>query len=866
MERRRRRGTQSSLRDASVHGLSGAVGRARTRAARRRGDFTSLDDPVAIASSTTPTRARRRALETGFPFPVDNPVTPVRASDDLCDEDDDDDEGNSRANDNGDDDDEEDNIVWDTNVAADAAAAAAVAASMEAEETRKEMVASEGAAPNDKAAHKAAAKERQAQVRLLNRLRTAQALARYQANVVFLCACQLRMDSAANDEELQARALSVTPPDAVLDPQALTLETLRRFALWYRCAFQTERLVEGKPVRRLCDIVERALICLSTRRGEVMDLVVLAAAAIRATSVRCRIVVPMQLLSFKVQRSAASMCTGRKITETVADYAKPAGLYGWLEVFLDGRWTHADALFGLVDAANAGDIEKAVQSIDGTPSRTSGRTRGTVSAASIEAPSISRGKQPRTMADVRAHNKVHLHSGKISIAHVVAAENSVFTDVTLRYVRSWSEADKARPPGGLFEKTLVRCSDCLENASPGQEADLGRTLSNGAEPQSSTVLGIPASDSATPETSGNDEEAVATNDSPSNEGMRTRDRIGGRNPDAAKSSEQREFDSKSLGDEIPTTITALRTHPLYCIERHLRKYEVVFPREPMLGYVGLDNEPVFLRSHVRLLHTRERWLREMRKVLEDSEPIKNVKSRTKYDTMDGKDADLFGDWQTVPLVIPACHDGIVPKNERGNVELWTPAHLPKGGVHVPLLHAASAARQLGFDFAPCMTGFEIRSGRSVPRIEGVVVAAENADVVQDAALEAATRAADRAENRAREEALGNWKDLIRRVAARQRVRQKYGGMFDEEEDGTYEAIQKRRGEKLRREHHHEPGTTATAPMEEAMKNLPVPDSPPKRRKMVDAHDHQFDDGRQHEGDVWIKTCTICQIEVAYERL
>ena len=44
-------------------------------------------------------------------------------------------------------------------------------------------------------------------------------------------------------------------------------------------------------------------------------------------------------------------------------------------------------------------------------------------------------------------------------------------------------------------------------------------------------------------------------------------------------------------------------------------------------------------------------------------------------------------------------------------------------------------KKLGIDYAPAMIGFDIRGGRSVPVIEGVVICKEEEAVVLEAYLE-----------------------------------------------------------------------------------------------------------------------------------
>ena len=43
---------------------------------------------------------------------------------------------------------------------------------------------------------------------------------------------------------------------------------------------------------------------------------------------------------------------------------------------------------------------------------------------------------------------------------------------------------------------------------------------------------------------------------------------------------------------------------------------------------------------------------------------------------------MFGEWQTKLFEAPPAVDGMVPRNEYGNVELFKPWMLPPGTVHV----------------------------------------------------------------------------------------------------------------------------------------------------------------------------------------
>lgn len=64
----------------------------------------------------------------------------------------------------------------------------------------------------------------------------------------------------------------------------------------------------------------------------------------------------------------------------------------------------------------------------------------------------------------------------------------------------------------------------------------------------------------------------------------------------------------------------------------------------------------------------------------------------------------------------------MPKNSRGNVEVPPLAQaLPAGTVHLQLPGVGGVCRRLGVDYAPALSGFEVQGGRSVPKIDGVVV-------------------------------------------------------------------------------------------------------------------------------------------------
>ena len=227
---------------------------------------------------------------------------------------------------------------------------------------------------------------------------------------------------------------------------------------------------------------------------------------------------------------------------------------------------------------------------------------------------------------------------------------------------------------------------------------------------------------------------------------------------------------------IPTSLAAFKSHTLYAVERHLHKNQIMYPKK-QVGMV--KSEPVFLRSAVKTLRSREHWQKEARVVKSSEMPAKTVKASRSAKQAAGtspgeepgvKEVDLFGEWQTKAYVPPAVENGKVPRNRFGTVDLFKPCMLPTGGVHLPYKGVARTAAKLGIDAANAVTGFEFKSGSTRPVIEGVVVCATMADVLtaawredEDARVKAAAKK--------REDAIWKrWRTLIQKLLIREAIR------------------------------------------------------------------------------------------------
>lgn len=234
-----------------------------------------------------------------------------------------------------------------------------------------------------------------------------------------------------------------------------------------------------------------------------------------------------------------------------------------------------------------------------------------------------------------------------------------------------------------------------------------------------------------------------------------------------------------LKKDMPTSDNGFRNHPLYVLEKHLLKFQGIYPPDvPPLGF--FKETPIYPRDCVQTLRSRETWLRLARTVKLKEEPYKVVKARPKRDRYSGNlirdlPLELFGEWQTQDYDPPQAEGGKVPRNCYGNVDMYQPCMLPKGCSWLKLSGLQRIAGKLGIDCAQAVIGFDNHCGSygAHPVMDGFIVCSEFEDTLKMAWEEEQTNIARREQEKRDKRIYDNWKRLLKAAIIREKVRIKY---------------------------------------------------------------------------------------------
>ncbi|KAI3397724.1 hypothetical protein diail_10377, partial [Diaporthe ilicicola] len=245
------------------------------------------------------------------------------------------------------------------------------------------------------------------------------------------------------------------------------------------------------------------------------------------------------------------------------------------------------------------------------------------------------------------------------------------------------------------------------------------------------------------------------------------------------------------------TLQYFKSSKEFVLARHLKREEALLPTAKPVKYFKNkgkkgegEEEPVYLRKDVVQVKSEETWHKQGRAPKPGSQPLKQAPFRAATTNRRRELAEaeaaaghkvlqgLYSHDQTDWIIPPPIQNGIIPKNQYGNIDLFVEHMLPQGAAHVPYRAAIRVCKRLEIDFAEAVVDFEFGHRMAVPVIQGVVIPEEHYDqVMEEVAKEEAEKARKEDEKR-RKVVLGAWRKLLMGMRIVERVRREYGHLKD----------------------------------------------------------------------------------------
>ncbi|KAI1757336.1 Rad4 transglutaminase-like domain-containing protein [Xylaria castorea] len=241
------------------------------------------------------------------------------------------------------------------------------------------------------------------------------------------------------------------------------------------------------------------------------------------------------------------------------------------------------------------------------------------------------------------------------------------------------------------------------------------------------------------------------------------------------------------------TLQYYKTSKEYVLQRHLKREEAlltdaipvkVFRNKVKGGKV--EEEDVYLRKDVVTVKSAETWHKQGRAPIDGAQPLKHAPYRAATTNRRREIAEaeaatgqkvlqpLYSFEQTDWIIPDPIKDGIIPKNEYGNIDMFAEHMCPEGAVHVPYRGTVRVCKRLEIDFAEAVVGFEFGHRMAVPVIQGVVIAQEYHErLLEELEKDEAERARKEDEKR-RKASLSTWRRFLMGLRIADRIRQEYG--------------------------------------------------------------------------------------------
>ncbi|KAF5872725.1 putative rad4 family protein [Botrytis fragariae] len=241
------------------------------------------------------------------------------------------------------------------------------------------------------------------------------------------------------------------------------------------------------------------------------------------------------------------------------------------------------------------------------------------------------------------------------------------------------------------------------------------------------------------------------------------------------------------------TLQSYKSSTEFVLERHLRREEAILDTAKHVKMFTVkakgDNpteEKVFLRKDVVSCKSLETWHKEGRAPLPGAIPRKRVPYRAATTNRKRELAEaelesgekmlqgLYSRDQTDWIIPPPIENGVIPKNNYGNMDVYVPSMVPVGAVHIPRRGTKRICTRLGIDYAEAVTGFEFGARMAIPIITGVVVAEENFDLVMEEWEKDEAERVRKEDEKKTKAAIGMWRKMLMGLRIIERMTDEYG--------------------------------------------------------------------------------------------
>ncbi|KAI5952803.1 hypothetical protein KGF54_003670 [Candida jiufengensis] len=268
--------------------------------------------------------------------------------------------------------------------------------------------------------------------------------------------------------------------------------------------------------------------------------------------------------------------------------------------------------------------------------------------------------------------------------------------------------------------------------------------------------------------------------------------------------ESKEFHERDLAEGMPNNIQAFKDHPLYALESQLRQNEVIHPkdRSSVYGMFRPKNHStklieVYKRSNVYRLRSARAWYMRGRVLKIGAVALKAKKGNN---IEEGEDVRLYAEFQTKLFIPLRIEQGKIPKNQYGNIDIYTKTMIPENGSLIEVNDSVNmkllirCATLLGIDFAKAITSFDFKQkGRHAPNAKegGIVVLKDHEEAMRITIQHLLEEKEEQRRLMVEINALQNWRYFLLKLRLNQRLNRTHGkidGEVDDDEDEDVELV------------------------------------------------------------------------------